>query len=234
MSLRDEGICMGFPMLCQGTVDLGTSASSLLVSWLLSCGSEHTEAAKIIPRFWVWDLFSALFRNQVTLQLISLPSFPTGAVSSLLENLYLSPGFLIHGVGGYFISDPKLAATQGSATCEALCCIRWWMGGFVDSLLAKAPLNLLPILWEAHMVAGLKETSNFRFVLHPTDWVLGSSWHLKQPALLQYEAVISSRKDGSKEPAQPNGQFPFFMLNEFTVFFGGHSTSYSLISLLSC
>ena len=50
MSLRDEGICMGFPLLCQGTDNLGTSASSLLVSWLLSCGSEHTEAAKIIPQ----------------------------------------------------------------------------------------------------------------------------------------------------------------------------------------
>lgn len=50
MSLRDERICTGFPLLCQGMVDLGTSALSLLVSWLLSCGSEHTEAAKIIPQ----------------------------------------------------------------------------------------------------------------------------------------------------------------------------------------
>lgn len=48
MSLRDEIICTSFPLFCQGTADLGTSALSLLVSWLLSCGSEHTEAAKII------------------------------------------------------------------------------------------------------------------------------------------------------------------------------------------
>ena len=41
---------MGFPLLCQGMVELGTSVLSLLVSWLLSCGSEYTGAAKIIPQ----------------------------------------------------------------------------------------------------------------------------------------------------------------------------------------
>lgn len=41
-------------------------------------------------------------------------------------------------------------------------------------LLARASLNLLPVLWEAHVVVGLKENPNFRFVLHPMGWVLDS------------------------------------------------------------
>lgn len=49
------------------------------------------------------------------------------------------------------------------------------MGGFVDSRLAKASLNLLPVLWEAHLVAGPKQNPNFRLVLHHMVWVLGSS-----------------------------------------------------------
>lgn len=181
----------------------------------------------------MWDLVSVLFGNWITLKSIPLPSFPRGTVSSLLKYLNLSLAFLVQGVEVRCMSDPKLAATQVSATRDASCCIRWWMGNFVDSLLAKASWNLLSVLWEAHMVAGLKEKPNFKSVLHRTGWVLGSSWCLQQPTLLQYATVISTRKDGSKEPVLPNGQFPLFVLSEFSVFFEGRSTSYSLISLLS-
>lgn len=55
---------MGFPLLCQGTVDVGTS-SSLLVSWLLFWGSE--QAAKIIPQ-----TLSVRF-GQCPLQKLDLP-----------------------------------------------------------------------------------------------------------------------------------------------------------------
>lgn len=39
---------MDVPLLCQRLVGFETCALSLLASWLLSCGSEHTEAAKIL------------------------------------------------------------------------------------------------------------------------------------------------------------------------------------------
>ncbi|KAJ7418656.1 hypothetical protein WISP_58103 [Willisornis vidua] len=47
-----------------------------------------------------------------------------GSVSSFLKNMNLSSGFLVPGVGGYCVSDLKLAAAQGSTTRDAWCCIR--------------------------------------------------------------------------------------------------------------
>lgn len=68
-------------------------------------------------RLWVWNLVSALFRKS-----ISSASFPTGSVSSFSKNLNLSPGFLIHGMGRYWMSN-GLQIDCYSRFCDTWCLV---------------------------------------------------------------------------------------------------------------
>jgi len=71
VSLRDEGVCTGFPLLCQEQLTLGPAPQAC---WQANCFHVVLNTLKrqrLFPRLWVWDLLSALFRSWITLKSVS-------------------------------------------------------------------------------------------------------------------------------------------------------------------